>query len=305
MKKEEVILVVIFLLIALAGIAGMIYLEASGKAWELAQPSYVPAPAPLPGIPVQRIAILTETRKPELSPEAAYYLQQGRYTTPIDEIKQIKIKPISTGGAKEGETTKPWEQNKAEFNQIRGIFKFLDNFPTYKEEDDTSWSLTVNDIFKKGLNENYCGQYGRMFVALARNTGIPAKYLQAYSTGWSTQQKKQGCWDGKTSGHVYAQVYVDGNWYGIDPAKRIFTDIFDKKVLDSQGNTKAVIFAEGRDHGDILPYLHRWCLEGLRYHKAIPGLLLCPGTAGPEKNQLRVMLACSKPLQLVEFQKKR
>ncbi|MBW3002213.1 transglutaminase family protein [Candidatus Woesearchaeota archaeon] len=308
MKKEEVILVVILLLIAIAGIFSMVYLEASGKAWQMTPPSYVPIPTPqpAPSTAMPRIGTVTESRKPSINAEAKYYLQPGKYTAPDYEIKQLKIRPISLGDVKPGRKVKPWEENRLEFNQIRGIFKLLDEFSKYKKDDDNSWDLTVTDIFKKGINDNYCDQYGRVFITLARTNGIPTKYLQAYNKNWADGQKKNNCWFGDTQGHVYAQVYVDGNWHGVDPTQRKFVDITDKgQVLDEKGNINAIVYAEGRDSGDILPYINRWCLEGLRYHTAIPGLLLCPGKKGPDKNQLMMMMACSKPLQTILWQEKR
>ncbi|MBW2973625.1 hypothetical protein KY346_04480 [Candidatus Woesearchaeota archaeon] len=312
MEKRDIFVLVIFLLVAVGAVAIMYYSDAVGQAWFQKQiilqqrtpsPKAAP-PAPTP-VPAPRITTTESAKKPEFPPEALYYLQPGKYTTPADEIKQIKIKPISVGDIKPGRKAKPWEQNILEFNQIRGIFKYMNEFPKYKKNDDNSWDLTVNDIFKKGINDNYCGQYGRLFITLARANGIPAKYLQSYNKNWADGQKQNNCWFGDTQGHVYAQIYVDGNWHGVDPTKRSFVDITDKgTVLDSQGNVQAVIFAEGKDHGDILPHINRWCLEGLRYHTAIPGLLLCPGKRGPDKNQLMMMLACKEPLDLVEFQKK-
>lgn len=296
MIKKEAAIIVIFLVIGLAAIAIMFYSENAGQAW------YV------------REEYRSISYKPTFPPEALYYLQPGKYTTPNYEIKQIKIRPIpyssSIGGESKGSDwipspRKPWEQNILEFNQIRGIFKYIDEFPTYQKADDNSWDLTVNDIFRKGLNENYCGQYGRLLVTLIRNYGIPTKYVQTYFTKWANKQKQNGCWDGTTEGHVYAKVFVDGEWYAIDSTQRKFAYMDNNgNILDDLGNVKAIVFAEGKDAGDTLPYINRWCLEGLRYHTAIPGLLLCPGKKGPDKNQLMMMMACTKPLQAVEWQEK-
>ena len=294
MRKKEVATIVIFLVIGLAAIAVMFYSENVGQAW------YV------------REEYRSISYKPDFPPEAAYYLQPGKYTTPDYEIKQIRIKPISpmvqVGPSKTADEgwiaplKKPWEEDRLEFNLIRGIFKYMDSFPSYKKDDDNSWDLTV----KRGLNKNYCDQYGRLFVALARANGIPAKYLTAYRTEWSDKQKRQGCWDGTTSGHVFAKVYVDGNWYGVDPTRKIFIDMDDKgNSINNRGTIEAITFAEGKDHGDTLPYINRWCLEGLRYHKAISGLLLCENPESELKtDQLMMMLACKEPLKTVEFQKK-
>jgi len=175
-------------------------------------PSPQPAPPPPTPVPTPRQATEESSQKTQLptNPEAQYYLQPGPYTTPGPEIKAVKITPISSGALKEGQTPTPPDVDQYEFNIIRGIFQYMDAFPSYKTDDDNSWALTVNDIFSKGINENYCGQYGRFFVTLARLYGIPAKYTQTYFTEWAVGQKLNGCWDGTLEGHVYAKVYVNG-----------------------------------------------------------------------------------------------
>ena len=303
------LVLVIFLLVAIGAVAIMYYSEPAGKAWQPTPPSYVPVPTPppTPVTPMPRIGTSSRSEKPDFPPEALYYLKPGKYTTPNDEIKQIKIKPISTGGAKPGRKVTPWEQNVLGFNQIRGIFKYMDEFPTYKKNDDNSWDLTVNDIFNKGLNENYCGQWGRLFITLARAQGIPTIYVATYYKDWADEQKQKGCWDGKTKGHVYAKVFVDGNWHGVNPQLRTFVDIDNRgNFIEYFGNDVkiAIPTGQGRDHGDIAPHIDRWCIEGLRYHKAVSPLLLCRGKKGPDKNQLMMMMACKEPLQTSEWQKK-
>ncbi len=173
------------------------------------------------------------------------------FFTLFDEIKQIRIQPISPDEPKPGQTPVPPYTDQFEFNIIRGIFKYMDSFPTYKKDDDNSWDLTVNDIFDKGINENYCGQYGKVFFTLARANGIPTKYNPAYFTSWADEQKRNGCWDRTTVGHVYAQVFVNNKWYGIDPTRRLFVNIDDNKVINNRGEVQAIIYAEGRDHDDV------------------------------------------------------
>lgn len=339
MEKRDMLVLVVFLLVAIGAVAVMYYSDAVGQAWfqkQIMQKPIMPSPKAAPPsptpIPAPRIMTTESAKKPEFPSEALYYLKPGKYTTPTDEIKQIKIKPISIGGAKPGRKVKPWEQNILEFNQIRGIFKYMDEFPTYKKDDDNSWDLTVNDIFNKGLNKNYCGQYARLFITLARAQGIPAVYVATYYKDWADEQKQKGCWDGKTKGHVYAKVFVDGNWHGVNPQLRTFVDLEDTgNFIEYFGDTKkiAIPTGEGRDHGDIVPHINRWCLEGLRYHKAISPLLLCPNIKTFDyywdkirtgkisikdllkinsqnifQGDLMMMMACKEPLQTVEWQKK-
>lgn len=274
-------------------------------------PTPSPQPTPPPPTPVPEPRKSTEstdkkTDNLELNPEAQYYLQAGTYTNPGKEISNVKIRSISPGEPKPGRTPIAPDIDQSEFNIIRGIFNYMNEFPTYKKDDDNSWDLTVNDIFDKGINQNYCNQYGLLFVTLARLYNIPTKFIQTYRTDWSNKQKQQGCWDGTTSGHVYAQVYVDGEWYTIDSTHRSFVAVDNNgNVLDDNSNVIAIKFAEGRDHGDIMPHINRWCLEGLRYHQAISPLPLCGDyKQNFNEDQFTWLLACSKPLDTITFQKK-
>ena len=187
MEKRDIFVLVIFLLVAVGAVAIMYYSDAVGQAWFQKQiilqqrtpsPKAAP-PAPTP-VPAPRITTTESAKKPEFPPEALYYLQPGKYTTPADEIKQIKIKPISVGDIKPGRKAKPWEQNILEFNQIRGIFKYMNEFPKYKKNDDE----------RKKLGQSGSGRFGRHmrnpFVTslLKRRLGLP--YLTCFLTSVRT-----------------------------------------------------------------------------------------------------------------------
>ncbi len=340
MVKSEIITLLVVLLVAVGAVSFMFYSDSTGQAWfrrfimpsppptpvptptptPISPPTYAPTPTPQPPppapTPVPRPIPPGATKKPEFrSSEAMYYLQPGKHTTPGPEIKQVKIRPIPPEGpigppktAEEGGISplkKPWEEDKQEFNIIRGIFAYIQSlleYP-YPPVDGPPWRRDVNDLIRNGIRKVSCGEHGTVFVTLARLHGIPTKYSATYYTDWANKQKAQGCWDGEFKGHVYAKVYIYGKWYGVDPQSSRFEDIDEKgNILNNLGNVRAVVIGEGRDEADIMRYNARWCAEGLRYHTAIPGLLLC-GDAKykPKTNQLMMMLACDKPLKKVEF----
>lgn len=56
-----------------------------------------------------------------------------------------------------------------------------------------------------------CQDFAHLFIALARQAGIPARYAN-------------GLFVGEGASHAWAEVYIDGMWIGIDPTHNRLTD---------------------------------------------------------------------------------
>lgn len=323
MDKNEILTLSIILLVAAGAIGLMFYSDSFNSTGQaglrksmIQQPSLPvvptpqaapPSPTPVPQPRLTTEEIAQKPEKKEFPPEVSHYLQPGKLTTPgdaLDALKQVKIQPIGPGPTKEGQTPFPPYVDNYEFNKVRGILNYVKNFDRYQSDPDCTncWKRDVNDVFLNGIStgepgKGTCSHYALLFITLARLYNIPARYTAVYYEDWASQQKTQGCWDGRTSGHTFAQVYINGTWYGVNPTGGTFV------AMDERGNVfNGKSWAEGRDHADFMQFPERWCLEGYRYHAAIPGLLLCTNPKyTPTTKQWAMLLACSKPLQPFEF----
>jgi transglutaminase-like putative cysteine protease len=107
----------------------------------------------------------------------------------------------------------PYIKNKAE-SIIQGVsstrdkaeklFLFVRKNIKYNRYSNTKQGALKT--LKKGTG-NCCDQ-AHALVALLRSVGIPARY-------------QRGICQGATSGHIWAQTYVNGKWATIDPTNKI------------------------------------------------------------------------------------
>lgn len=87
------------------------------------------------------------------------------------------------------------------YNKAAAIFNWVNNNINYVYYTESQQGA-VTTLNKKSGN---CCDTSHLLIALSRAAGIPARYEHGYckfSSGWC--------------GHVWAQVYVDGNWYRAD-----------------------------------------------------------------------------------------
>lgn len=77
----------------------------------------------------------------------------------------------------------------------------------YVEYDETYVGQELNSLEVLGQGRGVCVEYSTLFVALARASGIPARYVGGYV--YSDRLKQ---W----AGHLWAEVYL-GKWVQVDP----------------------------------------------------------------------------------------
>jgi len=308
MAKEHYGVIVIVGVVLVVAIGLIYFAKTEGRAFA-SPPTAAPAPpAPTP-VPRHRITVEEIAKKPEkpkFPPEIAYWLTPGKLTNHGDAIKQVKIKPISPEVTKPGRTPIPPDVDQYEFNIVRGILKYVKNFDKFKSDPGCAqcFNRDVNNVFSNGISRAgdsaNCGHYALLFVTLARLHGIPVKFIDVYMKDWADEQKRNGCWDGTTKGHSFAQVYIEGGWYCVDPMSGFFARMDEKgNVLNSDGTVQARIMAEGRDNSDFMQSLERFCIEGYRYNNAIPGLPLCKNAQyGPTFEQWQTIQICKSPLTI-------
>jgi transglutaminase-like putative cysteine protease len=83
------------------------------------------------------------------------------------------------------------------------------------DEDPTNSGTSAIEAF--GLRRGVCQDYAHIFIACARNGGVPARFVSGHflrSDGMANQ----------AAGHAWAEAYVPNlGWVGFDPANAICT----------------------------------------------------------------------------------
>jgi len=88
------------------------------------------------------------------------------------------------------------------YGKAAAIFKWVNDHTTYTYYSN-SQKGAVNTL---KANKGNCCDLSHLLIALERAAGIPARYVHGYCHFSS----------GKWTGHVWAQVWVDGKWYTAD-----------------------------------------------------------------------------------------
>lgn len=131
-----------------------------------------------------------------------------------------------------------------------------------KEEEflATADQLLTNHHWIKG-----CHTVGTIFRALCIAKGIPAILIETLDKSWLESWKGSEM-PRRVEGHVFVDVFINGEWYTINPATR---DLVYNYTDYSGGKRKYVKIGQGRDRSHIrIPTDHhgfrRWIL---RNHK--------------------------------------
>lgn len=87
----------------------------------------------------------------------------------------------------------------------------------------TSVNTTASEAFEK--KQGVCQDYTHIFITLCRMHKIPARYVSDLPVG-------------EGASHAWAEVWVNGKWFGIDPTRNCDAD------------EKYLKFCTGRDFKD-------------------------------------------------------
>lgn len=98
---------------------------------------------------------------------------------------------------------------------------------------------TASEIIQAGNFEN-CVDRGLLWVTLARELGIPARYAETFDE-YSFEKK------GKTKFHVFADFFIDGEWVASDPGH----GFNHRKDLYFHGGSVYAKIADGLDHSSL------------------------------------------------------
>lgn len=120
--------------------------------------------------------------------------------------------------------------------QVSQILAFVKTFPNKGFDRSLFRKRTASQIMRDGYITG-CSDSALVFIALARSTGLPTKYIEALDRDWLEH-------GGNTiSGHVYAEVYdmSQSRWLLIDPMGN----------MDIPKPNSRVFLREGFDSWDI------------------------------------------------------
>lgn len=148
-----------------------------------------------------------------------------RYASPLTQVTP-ELKAFYETAAKDvdgwdGGTKQVQSQNgmqvqgaaagSSEFNALEKAkilcAKVHDHF-TYTP-GETNVMTTAGEAFAAG--KGVCQDYAHVLITLCRMAGIPARYVS-------------GLFIGEGASHAWAEVWMDGLWYGIDPTHNRLTD---------------------------------------------------------------------------------
>jgi hypothetical protein len=152
--------------------------------------------------------------------EIEKYLQSGEQTQFTTEVRKITL-------TFEGDMTE----------RVSQIFNWMDSLDL-KKSDKVFRKRTADLIVEDGYITG-CTDAGLVFVALARASGIPTKYVETIDKIWL----KEG--GSSVQGHIYAEVYneEDKSWTWVDPMRKM---IGTQPIEDGR-----VVFKEGLDSWSI------------------------------------------------------
>lgn len=148
------------------------------------------------------------------------FLRSGEQTAVTEQIKGIA--ETIEGGTEDN---------------VRQIFQVLSGLRYHPTDKDAVFRKRSADQILADGYVTGCTDDVLVFIAIARATGIPTKYIEAIDKAWMKSDTSS------IQGHVYAGIFDSGEWRIVDPSKREL-DV----NIDEDGR---VIYDEGLDSWDI------------------------------------------------------
>ncbi len=154
--------------------------------------------------------------------ETEFFLREGEQTKITENIAKIAA-----------------EFTADNFELIAQIIKWI--YKNLKSNQDKEFKLeifrkrTADQIIKDGFTTG-CTDIALVFIALTRAKNIPTKYVEAIRRKWIESDEAD-----LIEGHVFAEVYMNNQWYIIDPMEACLKFWYDRWL----------IFAKGLDSWDI------------------------------------------------------
>ncbi|MBD3869312.1 MAG: transglutaminase [Acidobacteria bacterium] len=197
---------------------------------------------------VYSCVVRTDARRYELSPAMAI---PSRYPAAVSRFlrEDDYIQSGSTEISGLLDTLIPAESRGDVRSVLQAIFDY-----THEEIRPSKYSGTTDALTCLRLGESSCGGKSRLFVALARAAGFPARPVGGLIL-------KNGTW---RAGHIWAEVWVGGHWVPFCPLNGYFAEVPDRYLITYIGD---------------LPQFEHTRDINFRYHYSAKRILAPPDTA--------------------------
>jgi len=148
--------------------------------------------------------------------EQDFFLKEGKQTKITEDI--LKIASEFTG------------KNFDLIAQIlKWIYKNLKPNSNKETNDRVFRKRTADQIIKDGFTTG-CTDIALVFIVLARAKKIPTKYIEAIRRKWMETGDEDSI-----EGHVFAEVFLNGKWYIIDPTEACLKFWYDRWIIYEVG----------------------------------------------------------------------
>ncbi len=152
----------------------------------------------------------------EAAPFYRYVSPLTQVTPELEAFYERVVKEVATGTVQ--------TQSQEDGAQVQGILACFGNLNALDKAKilcakvyehftyapgETNVMTTAGEAFVAG--KGVCQDYAHVLITLCRMAGMPARYVS-------------GLFVGEGASHAWAEVWMDGLWYGIDPTHNCLTD---------------------------------------------------------------------------------
>jgi len=141
----------------------------------------------------------------EAAPFYRYASPLTQVTPELEAFYASAAPELNAGGASQTQSQNGTQtQNMAALNALEKakiLCAKVHDYFTYTP-GETNVMTTAGEAFAEG--KGVCQDYAHVLIALCRLAGMPARYVS-------------GLFVGEGASHAWAEVWMDGLWYGIDP----------------------------------------------------------------------------------------
>ena len=123
-----------------------------------------------------------------------------RYASPLTQVTP-ELEAFYASAAKDVEALSALEKAKKLCAKVHDHFTYTPG--------ETNVMTTAGEAFAAA--KGVCQDYAHVLITLCRMAGMPARYVS-------------GLFVGEGASHAWAEVWMDGLWYGIDPTHNRLTD---------------------------------------------------------------------------------
>jgi len=167
------------------------------------------------------------------------FLEEGRYTARTDIVRSI------SEGLTDSDNN-PWSAisdyifNMRDYkNWLYISTPFLSQQLKKRHNERVFRKRTASEILESGYVTG-CTDRALVFLVLARELGIPARYVETFEEQWLHEDTR------KIKGHIFVDIFVYGQWRAYEPIKGFIKD----NVYTLSGN-RYIEVGKGLDFSEV------------------------------------------------------